>query len=84
VVLVLGQQDDRHTVVDRRHERVRLGGDDGTRRQLAVSVGVTPVLIEASEAEKVAVFARDAVLRLRARVTLPLEEGAGRNEAAPE
>src|SRR5258706_15743712 len=73
VVLVLGQQNDRHTVVDRRHELVRLCRDYGTRVQLAVNIGGTPVIVEGNEEQKSAVVSRDAVIRLLADDATPLQ-----------
>src|SRR5690242_19818811 len=43
-----------------------------------------PMLVEAGEAKEVAILPGEAILDLRTRVALPLEEGAGRNEAALE
>jgi hypothetical protein len=88
-VLVLWQQDDRHAVVNRRHEVVGLRRDDGTGGELVARgvIGITPGVVEAGEAEEAAVFPGDAILHLRPRTAWlpwPLEEGARREDAALE
>jgi hypothetical protein len=67
--------------VNGRHEVIRLRRDDCTDGQLAARL-IAPGVVEHGEAEEVAVLAGDAILHFRARAALPLEEGAGRNDAA--
>ena len=85
VPLRLGQHD-RHALVDRLQQFVRLGRDDRERAQRGASspiVGIVPDLPQPRERERLTVAAADEprLLLLLAFELLPLVEAVGRDDA---
>lgn len=82
-VFVLGQQNRRHPVVDKRQHAVGRGGNDGAGGN-ALPLRTRPRVIQSCEPKQLTIRAGNALLHLHlgVRGTLPLEECRRRNDTA--
>lgn len=77
-------EDRRHPLVERCHQRIRRGGDDGAGLQHhARGCRVLPALPQAGQGEGRVVLAKEVIGLPRLGTLLPLVEAARRDDAAP-